>query len=118
MACQVVKLAPRQSLRIPGRRSKGAFARSMQEEHSRLLSDGQPAGQNQVPRGFMAVYVGPELRRFVIPMKFLSLPDFMAMMERSAEEFGYEQEGVLRIPCDEQDFERLIARCSTLCQVI
>uniref|UniRef100_A0A5B7C2W3 Putative SAUR-like auxin-responsive protein family n=1 Tax=Davidia involucrata TaxID=16924 RepID=A0A5B7C2W3_DAVIN len=75
------------------------------------MSDGQRNIAVQVPRGFLAVYVGPELRRFVIPTRYLSMPDFKVLMERVAEEFGYEQEGGLRIPCEEEDFQDVLTRC-------
>lgn len=77
------------------------------------LSDGQQGGNSvlQVPKGFLAVYVGPELRRFVIPMSCLSSPDFRVLMDRVAEEYGFEQEGALKIPCDEEDFEHILVRC-------
>ncbi|XP_050383804.1 auxin-responsive protein SAUR21-like [Argentina anserina] len=80
------------------------------------LSDGQQASL-QVPKGFIAVYVGPAasservLRRFVIPMSCLSSPDFRGLMDKVADEYGFEQEGALRIPCDEEDFEHILVRC-------
>ncbi|XP_019054012.1 PREDICTED: auxin-induced protein X15-like [Nelumbo nucifera] len=64
-----------------------------------------------VPRGFLAVYVGPENRRFVIPASYLSMPDFRVLMEKVAEEFGFEQQGALKIPCEEEDFEKILLRC-------
>lgn len=66
------------------------------------------------PRGFLAVYVGPEMRRFVIPASYLCQPAFRALMERAAEEFGFEQEGGLQIPCDEATFEELLRRAAAL----
>ncbi|KAM1657935.1 auxin-responsive protein SAUR71-like [Malus sylvestris] len=76
------------------------------------LSDGCRGGASmmQVPKGFLAVYVGPELRRFVIPMSCLSSPDFRVLMDRVEEEYGFEQEGALKIPCDEEDFEHILMR--------
>lgn len=68
-----------------------------------------------VPRGFLAVYVGPELRRFVIPTNYLSMPEFRALMEIMAEEFGFHQEGGLQIPCEEKYFEEILDKCS--CQM-
>ncbi|CAA0821202.1 Vacuolar-processing enzyme delta-isozyme [Striga hermonthica] len=41
-----------------------------------------------VPRGFVAVYVGPDSRRFLIPTKILSVPEFKELMDKSAEEYG------------------------------
>lgn len=80
------------------------------------LSDGQKringADYHQyVPKGYLGVYVGPHQRRHVIPMSYLSMPDFRVLMDRSVEEFGYEQEGALQIPCEEEEFEEVILRC-------
>ncbi|KAI6689742.1 hypothetical protein NL676_026570 [Syzygium grande] len=72
--------------------------------------DRRPPGR--VPKGYLAVYVGPKLRRFVIPASYLSAPEFRTLMERVAEEVGFEQEGGLQIPCcEEEDFEEILARC-------
>ncbi|KAK1323134.1 Indole-3-acetic acid-induced protein ARG7 [Acorus calamus] len=57
-----------------------------------------------VPRGCVAVYVGEEKRRFVIPAEYLGTPDFGVLMEVVAEKFGFEQVGGLRIPFDEEAF--------------
>nr|POE97417.1 isoform 2 of vacuolar-processing enzyme delta-isozyme [Quercus suber] len=78
------------------------------------LSDGSRSGSQtsmQVPKGFLAVYVGPQLRRFVIPTSYLSMPDFRGLMDMVAEEFGFDHEGGLRIPCEEEDFEKILYRC-------
>lgn len=77
------------------------------------LSDGRRDQKpvQRVPKGFLAVYVGPELRRFVIPMAYLSMPEFRVLMDSVAEEYGYEQEGVLEIPCEEEAFEKILFRC-------
>ncbi|RRT81940.1 hypothetical protein B296_00012533 [Ensete ventricosum] len=61
-----------------------------------------------VPKGCMAVYVGAEMRRFVIPTSYLRLPLFQVLMESTADEFGFDQVGGLRIPCDEEDFTELL----------
>ncbi|MQL97678.1 hypothetical protein Taro_030373 [Colocasia esculenta] len=66
------------------------------------------------PRGFVAVYVGPEMRRFVIPASYLCLPAFRALMEQAEEEFGFQQEGGLQIPCDEAAFEEVLRGAAVL----
>lgn len=76
--------------------------------HGNIQSSKAPL---KVPKGFLAVYVGSELRRFVIPMACLSMPDFRVLMDRAAEEFGFEQEGALQIPCDEEDFNIVLLSC-------
>ncbi|XP_031256144.1 indole-3-acetic acid-induced protein ARG7-like [Pistacia vera] len=67
-----------------------------------------------VPKGYLAVYVGAELQRYVIPMSYLSMPDFRVLMDSVAEEFGFEQEGGLQIPCEEEDFQKILLRCMAI----
>ncbi|CAK7323760.1 unnamed protein product [Dovyalis caffra] len=65
-----------------------------------------------VPKGFLGVYVGAEQRRFVIPLSCLSMPEFRGLMDKVAEEFGYDhQEGGIHIPCEEEIFEEILQRC-------
>jgi SAUR family protein len=52
------------------------------------------------PKGHLAVSVGPEMQRFVIPMEYLKHGAFAALLQEAEEEFGFQQEGVLRIPCE------------------
>ncbi|KAI4355926.1 hypothetical protein L6164_004650 [Bauhinia variegata] len=80
----------------------------------RALSDGTNSrghSQTQPQKGYLAVYVGPQLRRFVIPVSFLTMPEFRVLMERVGEEFGWEHDGGLEIPCDEEDFEQILMTC-------
>ncbi|KAF9617545.1 hypothetical protein IFM89_037357 [Coptis chinensis] len=67
--------------------------------------------KTKVPKGCLAVYVGPEMRRYVIPASFLSGYDFRVLMESVEEEFGFEQQGALKFPCDEEEFEEILIRC-------
>ncbi|KAK9099713.1 hypothetical protein Scep_023143 [Stephania cephalantha] len=46
------------------------------------------AADEVIPKGFLAVYVGDAMRRFVIPAVYLSVPDFQILMERAAEEMA------------------------------
>ncbi|TKW38037.1 hypothetical protein SEVIR_1G088600v4 [Setaria viridis] len=62
-----------------------------------------------VPRGYFAVYVGAEARRFVVPTSYLRQPAFRDLMERAADEFGFAQAGGIRIPCREEDFQATVA---------
>ncbi|KAH1066630.1 hypothetical protein J1N35_031617 [Gossypium stocksii] len=67
---------------------------------ARKLSDGRTQGSGHVPKGSLAVYVGQELRRFVIPTSYLTMPEFRDLMDMVAEEFGFQNTGELQIPCD------------------
>ncbi|KAJ7284268.1 hypothetical protein O6H91_06G079400 [Diphasiastrum complanatum] len=61
-----------------------------------------------VPKGFLAVYVGQERRRFVIETHYLNHSLFKLLLDRSAREYGFDQKGGLRIPCEVLLFEHLM----------
>ncbi|CAL0303695.1 unnamed protein product [Lupinus luteus] len=62
----------------------------------------------EVPEGHIPVYVGEEMERFVVSAEHLNHPVFVKLLNRSAQEYGYEQKGVLRIPCHVIVFERVL----------
>ncbi|GAU22112.1 hypothetical protein TSUD_310160 [Trifolium subterraneum] len=58
-----------------------------------------------VPKGYLAVYVGEKMKRFLIPMSYLNQPSFQDLLSQSEEEFGYDHPmGGLTIPCTEDVF--------------
>lgn len=63
---------------------------------------------NDVPKGYLAVYVGRELRRFIIPTSYLSDPLFKVLLEKVEEEFGFDHSGALTIPCEIETFKYLL----------
>ncbi|KAJ4952405.1 hypothetical protein NE237_029237 [Protea cynaroides] len=67
-----------------------------------------PEPPPDVPKGYLAVYVGPELRRFIIPTSYLSLPVFKVLLEKAEEEFGFDHKGGLTIPCEIETFKYLL----------
>ncbi|OEL23603.1 hypothetical protein BAE44_0015377 [Dichanthelium oligosanthes] len=75
-----------------------------------LLEQPAATAEGGVPKGYFAVYVGEESRRFVVPTGYLREPAFRDLMERAADEFGFAQAGGLRVPCAEEDFEDLLRR--------
>ncbi|XP_008787344.2 auxin-responsive protein SAUR71-like [Phoenix dactylifera] len=66
--------------------------------------------REEVPEGHVPVYVGEgeEVERFVVRAELLSRPAFVELLRRSAQEYGYEQRGVLRIPCPVAVFRRVL----------
>ncbi|XP_071722459.1 uncharacterized protein [Rutidosis leptorrhynchoides] len=60
------------------------------------------------PKGYLAVCVGEEQKRFVIPTSYLGHVAFQSLLREAEEEFGFEQAGVLRIPCDVSMFESVV----------
>lgn len=57
-----------------------------------------------VPRGHCAVYVGSERSRFVIPTAYLNNSLFRVFLEKAEEEYGFDHQMGLTIPCEEIDF--------------
>lgn len=66
------------------------------------------SGSGGVPEGHLPVYVGDEMERFIVSADVLNHPIFINLLNRSAQEYGYEQKGVLRIPCHVLLFERVL----------
>lgn len=70
--------------------------------------DDDESPPSDVPEGFLAVYVGSERQRFVISANYLKHQMFKEVLEKSAEEYGYEHKGGLPIACDVAYFEHLL----------
>ncbi|MED6155810.1 hypothetical protein PIB30_008712 [Stylosanthes scabra] len=61
-----------------------------------------------VPKGYLAICVGEELKRFIIPTVYLGHQAFQILLREAEEEFGFQQTGVLRIPCEVSVFESIL----------
>ncbi|XP_074592540.1 auxin-responsive protein SAUR71-like [Curcuma longa] len=66
-------------------------------------------GAAAAAEGHVPVYVGEEMERFEVPTRLLNRPAIVELLRRSAQEYGYQQRGVLRIPCPAPLFRRLLA---------
>ncbi|KAF7810818.1 auxin-induced protein 15A-like [Senna tora] len=74
----------------------------------RLTRTSSSKGVNYVPKGYVAVYVGEKMKRFVIPISFLNQPSFQDLLSQAEEEFGFNHPmGGLTIPCTEDTFENI-----------
>ncbi|KAE9590523.1 hypothetical protein Lal_00023346 [Lupinus albus] len=63
---------------------------------------------SDVPAGHVPIYVGDEMERFVVSTELFHHPIFVKLLNQSAQEYGYEQKGVLRLPCHVIVFERVL----------
>nr|XP_043607121.1 auxin-responsive protein SAUR22-like [Erigeron canadensis] len=72
--------------------------------------------QGDVPKGYLAVYVGEvQRKRFVVPLSYLNHPLFQDLLRRSEEEFGFNHPmGGLTIPCHEEAFVCLTSQLHIL----
>ncbi|GJX49726.1 zf-CCHC domain-containing protein [Tanacetum coccineum] len=74
-----------------------------------LVQDVEECVSTTTPRGFLAVYVGDERKRFVVPTSSLSHPLFKILLAKASEEFGYEQKNGLAVPCSVEAFEEVVS---------
>ncbi|KAK7312272.1 hypothetical protein VNO77_36027 [Canavalia gladiata] len=62
----------------------------------------------ELPKGYLAVYVGERMKRFVIPISYLNQPSFQDLLNQAEEEFGYDHPmGGLTMPCSEDVFQHI-----------
>ncbi|VVA91915.1 unnamed protein product [Arabis nemorensis] len=62
-----------------------------------------------VPKGHFVVYVGENRVRYVLPISFLTRPEFQVLLQQAEEEFGFDHDMGLTIPCEEVAFKSLLA---------
>lgn len=65
-------------------------------------------GVRRAPKGHFVVYVGEEMRRFVIPLSYLKDPTFQKLLEKAAEEYMFSRERGIVLPCAESTFRRFL----------
>ncbi|XP_050364310.1 protein SMALL AUXIN UP-REGULATED RNA 51-like [Argentina anserina] len=66
--------------------------------------DGHPI---DVPKGHFPVYVGENRTRYIVPISFLTHPEFQCLLRQAEEEFGFDHDMGLTIPCEEVVFRSL-----------
>ncbi|KAI3443449.1 hypothetical protein Pfo_000114 [Paulownia fortunei] len=89
-------------------KTKSLTRRSVLYYSSSSDSDELACSKRRTPSGSLAVYVGPERIRFVIPTRFLNLPVFVALLHQAEEEFGFPTTGGLVLPCEPGFFREVL----------
>ncbi|CAN4118903.1 unnamed protein product [Withania somnifera] len=56
----------------------------------------------------LALGVNAEPRKFSVALGYLSHPTFIKLLEEAEREFGYYQQGVIVIPCEAIEIQRLL----------
>ncbi|KAL1821247.1 hypothetical protein DCAR_0417637 [Daucus carota subsp. sativus] len=80
------------------------------QRHSLLKDSGDHEDdQYSTPTGFLAVYVGEDRKRFVVPTGYLSHPLFKMLLEKAYKEFGFKQMSGLVVPCSVAAFQEVIS---------
>ncbi|KAL5224534.1 hypothetical protein ABZP36_011173 [Zizania latifolia] len=73
------------------------------------------SGGKGVPEGYVPVHVvsgegeGEGAERFVVRAELLGRPALAELLRRAAQEYGYDHQGPLRIPCPAAVFRRALA---------
>ncbi|CAA3000392.1 auxin-responsive SAUR72 [Olea europaea subsp. europaea] len=91
-----------------GSKSMKFLKKTLSFTESSISSSSSSSTTDQVPKGYLAVCVGKELKRFVIPMEYLGHQAFGILLREAEEEFGFQQQGVLKIPCEVELFEKML----------
>lgn len=68
------------------------------------------SSSSMVPKGYVAVCVGKDEKRFVIPTEYLSHQVFAILLREAEEEFGFQQTGVLKLPCEVDLFHKILSK--------
>ncbi|CAH8385036.1 unnamed protein product [Eruca vesicaria subsp. sativa] len=68
--------------------------------------DGLP---QDVPKGHFPVYVGPNRSRYIVPISWLEHSEFQTLLRLAEEEYGFDHNMGVIIPCDEVFFNSLIS---------
>lgn len=68
------------------------------------------ARKEMSPRGYVPMLVGrgKERERVLVHTNLFKHPCFVVLLEMAAEELGYDQRGILRIPCSVELFLSVI----------
>ncbi|CAH9119458.1 unnamed protein product [Cuscuta europaea] len=56
----------------------------------------------------MAIGDDEKLKRFVVPLSCLTHPSFVRLLDQAAEEYGFEHEGAIVVPCKPSELEKII----------
>ncbi|PSR95213.1 Auxin-responsive protein [Actinidia chinensis var. chinensis] len=64
-----------------------------------------------VKEGYFAVIAvdDDELKRFIVPLIYLTHPSFLRLLDQAAEEYGFNHDGALTVPCRPSELERILA---------
>lgn len=79
------------------------------KSHSDFGDDSKYVPQD-VKEGHFAVIAadGGEMKRFVGALSYLVHPRFLELLDKAAEEYGFDHEGALTIPCPPSELQKIL----------
>ncbi|KAJ0089417.1 hypothetical protein Patl1_32165 [Pistacia atlantica] len=72
--------------------------------------NGEKGSGGTVKKGYFAVVAvkGEKPKRFTLELGYLNNPEFIKLLEQAQEEFGFEQKGVLAVPCQPEELQDIL----------
>ncbi|XP_031258295.1 auxin-responsive protein SAUR71 [Pistacia vera] len=72
--------------------------------------NGEKGSGGTVKKGHFAVVAvkGEKPKRFTLELGYLNNPEFIKLLEQAQEEFGFEQKGVLAVPCQPEELQDIL----------
>ncbi|XVF58923.1 hypothetical protein PTKIN_Ptkin07bG0105000 [Pterospermum kingtungense] len=89
--------------------SKSIFLSKKENENETIRLQ----GKEKSSQGHFVVYVGKELRRFVVPLSSSKIPPFQQLLDKAAQEFGFPSQNSIVLPCDESTFQSIMEFAAT-----
>ncbi|KAA0067635.1 hypothetical protein IC582_012963 [Cucumis melo] len=83
-----------------------------------LDRDSEEKKSAAVPKGHLAVYVGQndgEFHRVLVPVIYFNHPLFGELLREAEEEYGFQHQGGITIPCPYAEFENVQSRIKSGC---
>ncbi|XP_027359990.1 auxin-responsive protein SAUR32-like [Abrus precatorius] len=83
--------------------------------HSKLKATAKSLSENNnekgqiAPHGCFSVHVGPERKRFIVKTEYVNHPLFQILLEEAEQEFGFESDGPIWLPCNVDLFYKVLA---------
>ncbi|KAK4784144.1 hypothetical protein SAY86_018512 [Trapa natans] len=93
----------------------GRVYSSPQPNYARLDSSGCRDDQNRPRKGYVPLMIGKDdetMERLAVRTKIIDHPHIANLLESSADEFGYSQQGPVKIRCDPDLFKQMVRRIS------
>ncbi|XP_034694125.1 auxin-responsive protein SAUR71-like [Vitis riparia] len=68
-------------------------------------------GENVMIKGYFSVLAmgNGEPKKFLVALNYLAYPPFVKLLEAAEQEFGFDQQGVLAVPCEANKSETMFA---------
>ncbi|CAK8536194.1 unnamed protein product [Lathyrus sativus] len=98
------------------KKSRGSIVKLIEKLQKRLLLVRNKSSSTYVPEdvkeGHFAVIAEgmkeQESERFVLPLSCLTNPIFVKLLEQAEEEYGFDHEGALTIPCKPSELHKML----------